>query len=130
MFAGKRPDHVNTGQSLLAVCPNTPNCVSSHATGGYHAIESFAAGANPADSMQRLADIVSSTPRCTLVTSRDDYLYAECRSRLLGYVDDLEFALDKNANVIHVRSASRLGRSDFGVNRKRVERIRSLYFAD
>jgi len=127
LLAGKRPDHVNTGQPILAVCPGTPNCVNSHAEGGYHAIEAFPVVTTQVDAMQSLRDIISSTPRCTLITSNDDYLYAECRSRLLGYVDDLEFAYDENANVIHVRSASRLGRSDFGVNRKRVERIRSLY---
>jgi uncharacterized protein (DUF1499 family) len=55
-----------------------------------------------------------------------NYLYAEYKSALLGYVDDVELLLDEKAALVHVRSASRLGRSDFGVNRKRIEELRRL----
>ena len=60
-----------------------------------------------------------------MVKSEPAYLYAECSSRLMGYVDDVEFFLNRPAGVIHARSASRLGRSDFGVNRARIESIRA-----
>jgi uncharacterized protein (DUF1499 family) len=54
------------------------------------------------------------------------YVYAEFRSKLLGFVDDLELLYDDKAGLFHVRSASRLGRRDFGVNRTRVEKLRTL----
>jgi len=69
--------------------------------------------------------IVRTTERARVVTERPDYLHAEYRSRVLGFVDDVEFWLDRRAALIHVRSASRVGYSDFGVNRDRVEGIRA-----
>jgi uncharacterized protein (DUF1499 family) len=64
-------------------------------------------------------------PRAKVVTAEPNYLYVEFTSKLMGYVDDTEFYLDEKAGVIQVRSASRLGRSDFGVNRERIESIRA-----
>jgi uncharacterized protein (DUF1499 family) len=64
-------------------------------------------------------------PGATLVTQRPGYLHAECRTKWMGFVDDVEFLLDPAARVIHVRSASRLGRRDFGTNRERIEAIRA-----
>jgi uncharacterized protein (DUF1499 family) len=75
--------------------------------------------------MAALKSIIESTPRTSIVEERADYLYAEFTSRVLGYVDDVEFYFLPNEPVIHVRSASRLGYSDFGVNRKRIEDIRA-----
>ena len=63
--------------------------------------------------------------RTTIIEETNDYLYAEFKTPLMGYVDDVEFYLDNSENVVHVRSASRLGKSDLGLNRKRVEEIRS-----
>jgi uncharacterized protein (DUF1499 family) len=68
---------------------------------------------------------VLSLPRTRIVAERDDYLHAECASAVLGFVDDLEMHLRAHDGIIAVRSASRLGYSDFGVNRQRVERIRA-----
>lgn len=68
--------------------------------------------------------VIESMERTTIIEQTDNYLYAEFKSKLMGYVDDVEFYLDPNENVIHVRSASRLGKSDLGVNRKRVEEIK------
>ncbi len=65
------------------------------------------------------------SPRTGIVQDSPVYLYAEFKSAGLGFVDDVEFALDKKANLIHVRSASRLGVRDFNVNRKRIESIRA-----
>jgi uncharacterized protein (DUF1499 family) len=69
---------------------------------------------------------VEGMPRTTVVRDEGNYLHAEFRSRLLGFVDDVEFTYDAQAGVLHVRSASRLGRRDFGVNRARVEELRRL----
>lgn len=127
LLPGNRPQNLGVRDGGLAPCPNKPNCVSSRASGRRHAIEPLSLRGDPAASMQRLREILSAMPRTEVVTARPDYLYAECASRLLGFVDDLEFYCDGEA--IHLRSASRLGHSDLGVNRKRVERIRAIYEA-
>jgi uncharacterized protein (DUF1499 family) len=66
-------------------------------------------------------------PRTDIVTLEEDYIHAECRSRIFGFVDDVEFWFDGANGVIHFRSASRMGYSDLGVNRKRMERIRKEF---
>jgi uncharacterized protein (DUF1499 family) len=76
------------------------------------------------DAIAAVRKALAAMPRVTIVSEKQNYLYAEFRSRLLGYVDDVEFFYDGSA--IQVRSASRLGRRDFGVNRNRVERLRAL----
>jgi uncharacterized protein (DUF1499 family) len=60
-----------------------------------------------------------------IITEDKNYLYAEFTSAIMGFVDDVEFYLDEDAKLIQVRSASRLGKSDLGVNRKRIETIRT-----
>jgi uncharacterized protein (DUF1499 family) len=120
VFSWKRPDHLGVREGRLAPCKRSPNCVSSQA--------------NPADLEHYIAPIhgsirdareaVKALPGTAIIEERSDYLYAEFRTRLLRYVDDVEFFFD--GTVLHVRSCSRLGRRDFGVNRKRVEALRRL----
>jgi uncharacterized protein (DUF1499 family) len=120
MLSWKRPDNLGVRDGLLAPCKRSPNCVSSQAS--------------PADREHYIAPIrgtlaavksaVQSMPRATVVSEKQSYLYAEFRTRLMRYVDDVEFYFD--GSVVQVRSCSRLGRRDFGVNRKRVEAIRGL----
>lgn len=83
-------------------------------------------GDGPA-ALARLADLLAAMPRTTVITRQPHYLYAQCSTRWLGFTDDVEFVLDSAAGVIHVRSASRIGRKDFGVNRARVEQIRAQF---
>lgn len=126
-FAGKRPDHLGIKEGKLAVCPASPNCVSSQAPGSdaEHYIEPLAYRSTPAEALTALKSIIQSMPRTKIVTEDGNYLYAEFTSALMGFVDDVEFFVDEAAGVIQVRSASRLGQSDLGVNRKRVEEIRA-----
>lgn len=77
-----------------------------------------------ADARERLLRVLRARPRTRIVREDPDFLHAECRSALFRFVDDVEFVFDDTAKEIHFRSASRLGRSDFGVNRKRMEEIR------
>jgi len=77
--------------------------------------------------MAELSDAVRAVPDATVITARPDYLHAEIASALFGFVDDVEFVPDASAKVIHVHSAARLGVSDFGVNRRRVEAIRATF---
>jgi uncharacterized protein (DUF1499 family) len=121
LFAGERPATVGNG--ILAPCPGTPNCVASRATDDAHRIAPIAFRDEPAAAMRRLAAAAAALPGARIVTSRPDYLHVEVASRIMGFVDDLE-AVPEASGAIHVRSASRLGRSDFGVNRARVEALR------
>ncbi len=125
-FSGKRPTDLGIKDGKLAVCPGSPNCVSSQApaTDAEHAIAAIAYTTSPSEAMTSLKSVIQGMERSEIIEESGNYLYAEFTSALMGYVDDVEFYLDENQKVIHVRSASRLGKSDLGVNRKRVEAIR------
>jgi uncharacterized protein (DUF1499 family) len=110
----------------LAPCPPTPNCVSSLAEPGdaEHAIDPLPA-TGPADqTLQRAASLLSARPRTAVVQVDGAWLHATERSRLWGYVDDIELWADAEAGLLHIRSAARVGRTDLGVNRRRVEELR------
>ena len=115
--------------TTMAPCPDSPNCVSSQApeTDREHYIAPFSFSGEPADAWQRLKAAVLTEKRVTILAEQDDYLHAEMRSLIFRFVDDVEFSLAADTGLIHVRSASRVGHSDFGVNRKRVERIRAAF---
>jgi uncharacterized protein (DUF1499 family) len=128
MLAGRRPDYLGVTDGRLARPKRTPNCVSSQADPAdtEHYIAPIAFRGTPAEAMAAAKRAVASMERVTIVREAPGYLYAEYKSRLLGYVDDVELYFDAQAGVFQVRSASRLGRRDFGVNRKRVEALRRL----
>ena len=124
--AGTRPSSLGVKDSRLRACPTTPNCVSSDEVGGTHAVAPFQPSMPATDAWRALREIVASLPRTRVITATEDYLHAECRSAVFGFVDDLELHLRPAQNLVAVRSAARLGRSDFGVNRRRVEHLRKL----
>ncbi|EKQ67647.1 hypothetical protein OsccyDRAFT_3929 [Leptolyngbyaceae cyanobacterium JSC-12] len=124
MFAGKRPTNLGVKDGRLSPCPNSPNCVCSYDTDVVHAIAPLSFNGEASEAIAKLKQVIQSIERTTIVTESSDYLYAEFKSKLMGFVDDVEFYLDSAAKVIHVRSASRLGKSDLGVNRNRIELIR------
>ncbi|AFY31038.1 DUF1499 domain-containing protein [Calothrix sp. PCC 7507] len=125
VFAGKRPHNLGVCDGKLAACPNSPNCVSSQSADPVHQIAPLTYTSTPEDAIAALKSIIQSLPRTKIITENPDYLYVEFKSALLGFVDDVEFYLDRNTNVIQVRSASRLGQGDLGVNRQRIETIRA-----
>jgi len=129
LFSGKRPDDLGIKNGRLKPPPGSPNAVSSQAQDASHAIAPLSYSGPPARAMDALVNIVKSTPRARIIAQTNDYLYAEYQSALMGFVDDVEFWFESNAKVIQVRSASRLGYSDFGVNRARVEDIRRKFSA-
>src|SRR5260221_10540956 len=128
MLPWKRPDKLGVRDGRLAACRRSPNCVSSQAdaSDAVHYIAPIAFKATTAEAMAAAKRAIESMQRSSIVHSEPGYLYAEFRSKLLGFVDDAELLYDDKAGVFHVRSASRLGRRDFGVNRKRVEALRRL----
>lgn len=128
IFPGVRPDYLGAKDGKLARAPRSPNAVSSQAdpaTDAAHYVAPLACNGDAAGTWVRLVQHVRALPGAAIVTQSESYLYAECSSKLLGFVDDLECLLDGPADVIHVRSAARLGRRDFGVNRTRIETLRA-----
>ncbi len=123
---GGPPETLGPQNGNLAPCPGTPNCVHSglrhpDGTKGFFVRGSIGRG----DLMPRVAEIVGAMERTTLVTANGDYLHAEARSKILRFVDDLEIVVSPSRELI-VRSASRVGRGDMGVNAARVEELRRL----
>ncbi len=117
------------GGSLRA-CPGSPNCVSSEAPAGDPSwVEplSIPAGVDPEAAFEGLAAVIQA--RATIEAREPRYLHAVFKTRLLRFRDDFEARLDVDAAVIQVRSASRLGYSDLGANRRRVEEIRAAFQA-
>jgi uncharacterized protein (DUF1499 family) len=127
MFSGKRPDNLGVKDGRLATCGRRLNCVSSQADPAdaqrYVAPIPFKGDAQAALSAARKA--VERMRRATVIRQEGNYLHAEFRSKLMGFVDDVELMFDERSGVLHVRSASRLGRRDFNVNRERVEALRA-----
>jgi uncharacterized protein (DUF1499 family) len=109
----------------LPPCPNSPNCVSSLATDQAHFIAPFKiVGAIDAASVA-LKNALLSQSRTVITQEMENTLHAEATSLIFRFVDDVDVLLDSEARVFHIRSASRVGYGDFGVNRKRVENLRS-----
>jgi len=128
IFSGTRPDNLGVHDGRLAPPKRTPNNVNSqvdkNADPG-HYIEPLRYRGEARKAWEALQAIVNGMERVKVLKSEPNYLYAEFTTRLMGYVDDTEFYLDEKAGVVHVRSASRLGIRDFGVNRERIESIRA-----
>jgi uncharacterized protein (DUF1499 family) len=128
-FAG-RPKSLGATDGKLAGCPDSPNCVCSQETRDSHHIAALAYEGDGKAAFSRLADVLESWPRIKIVTQTENYMHVEFTTRILRFVDDVEFLLAEDESVIHVRSASRVGYSDMGTNRKRVEAIRAAFAAE
>ncbi len=122
-FSGTRPTNLGVESGRLKPCPSSPNCVCSADSDQEHGIAPIAWAKSPAEAIAALKQVIQSMERTAIIVESGDYLQAEFTTKLMGYVDDVEFYVKDG--VIQVRSASRLGKSDLGVNRKRIEAIRS-----
>jgi uncharacterized protein (DUF1499 family) len=125
--AGERPNNLGAWEGILAPCPASPNCVSSQAANERHRIAPLVFSGDPNAAFARLKRVLSGRSDTIIVDDLPDYLRVELRTML--FVDDGEFLLDRTNMVIHVRSASRLGYSDLGKNRSRLEDIRRQFLA-
>lgn len=114
----------------LAPCPPSRNCVSSQSPDESRRVDPFAYEGSLSEAKARLLDQLGSMQRIKIVSSEGNYIHAEFTSLLFHFVDDVEFLFDDPAQTIQVRSASRSGHYDFGVNRRRVEAIRAKFQAD
>jgi len=113
-------------KELVPPCPDSPNCVSSLDDRPGRSLEPFPVRGSVTESLQHIENIISSLPRTLVAERTNRMIRAEFRT-ILGFVDDVVFAADDDMGVIQVRSASRIGYWDLGVNRRRVERIRVMY---
>ena len=134
MLSGKAPANPGVKDGRLKPPSKTPNSVSSqallypdHPQKDYASIEPFTFKGDGAVAMEKLAKLLQKYERTVIVTQGPDYIYAQCTTALLKFTDDVEFWLDKPNQVIQVRSSSRLGREDRGVNRARIEAIRAQF---
>jgi uncharacterized protein (DUF1499 family) len=124
--SGSRPIHLGEPLSALDPCPESPNCVSTEASSDdeEHYITPISITSKQ-DAHETLVTLIQANPSAELVINSPNYLYAEYTSKWMRFVDDVEFLFDESSNQIQVRSASRLGHKDFGVNRERIEAIRA-----
>ncbi len=132
LLRGKPPTDLGFKEGKLKRISKTENSVSSqadlwpdHPMRAYAKIEPFKITGNGNAEMAKIAALLPTMPGTKIIAQDANYIYAQSTTQLLKFTDDVEFALDATQGVIHVRSASRLGRKDFGVNRKRIETIRS-----
>ena len=132
LLQGRAPDNLGVRDGKLKPPSKTPNSVSSqadlwpgHVQIDYARIAPLPLSSDGATTLARLQAIVAAMPGAQVVKSQPDYLYATFTTRLMKYTDDVEFWFDPSARVVQVRSASRLGRKDLGVNRARIEAIRA-----
>lgn len=108
----------------LKACPASPNCVSSLSDKVASYIEPVPAEGDPQRLMRNLMKQLGTMPGMEIVTQEVDYIHVLFRSKLFKFIDDVEFEFVAEENVLHMRSASRTGYYDFGVNRRRLEQIR------
>ena len=123
VFAGNTPE-LGIQDGKLSPCPSTPNCVVSQGDDPDHAIAPIAYTGSRENALELLTKVLGVVPRTEIVTQQENYIRVKSTSRILGFVDDTEFHLPEDEPVIHVRAAARLGESDLGVNRRRLEQIR------
>jgi uncharacterized protein (DUF1499 family) len=126
-FSGNRPDNLGIKNGYLTPCPESPNCVSSQSSDTEHQIAPLTYQGTEQETFEKLKMVIETMDNAEIITENNPYLYAEFTTPILGFVDDVEFYIDSEHHQIQVRSASRLGESDLGVNRRRVETIRAMF---
>ena len=126
-FSGTRPDNLGIEDGHLIPCPDSPNCVSSQSSDAEHQIDSLSYKGTSLEAFDQLKTVVEMMDNTEIIIENNPYLYAEFTLPIFGFVDDVEFYIDQAEHQIQVRSASRLGKSDLGVNRRRVEMIRAMF---
>lgn len=124
------PKNIGLINGNLHPCPNSPNCVSSKSKDKKHAIDPIKYQGEVKIAKDKLKSVLTSLPRTKIITEDDLYMHAQSTSLIFRFVDDSEYLFDDKNKLIHVRSASRIGHSDFGVNRSRIESIRKSFLPE
>ena len=121
------PDNLGLKNQLLSPCPGTPNCVSSQEKNSQHRIQPITFEGSLELNKERLRRVLNSMRGTRIITQDVVYWHVEFTTKLLRFIDDVELYFDGTQSLIHVRSASREGYWDLGVNRRRLETIRSKF---
>lgn len=108
-------------------CPQTPNCVSTQSKRKTHGIAPLNYKSSLDEAKNKILEIINSMKRTAIITTTENYIHAEFKTGLFKFIDDVEFYFDDDEKIIHFRSASRVGSSDLGTNRRRMEKIREIY---
>ncbi|MBE9209932.1 DUF1499 domain-containing protein [Nostoc sp. LEGE 06077] len=116
--------HLGVDHGHLTSCPTSPNCVVSQDADAEHSIDAIAYHTDRDTARATLLKVLTVVPRTEVIEQTDNYIHALSQSRIFKFVDDVEFYFPTDESVIHIRSASRVGQSDLGVNRRRLEQIR------
>ena len=122
-----RPDNLGLKNNLLLSCPKSPNCVLSQASDAKHKIKPIYYSTSVEAAKEKLIKVIQSMDGTRIITQDEVYWHVEFTTRWLRFIDDVEFYFPESEALIHLRSASRSGYWDLGVNRKRVEEIRSRF---
>lgn len=122
-----RPGNLGVQNGQLTPCPSTPNCVSSYATNAEHSLAPLAFTGSAGEAQAKLRAVLQQLPDVTIIQDEPGYLYAEFRTPLMRFIDDVEFHYGEGTEGVQFRSASRLGQGDGGANRQRMEKIRQLW---
>jgi len=121
------PDNLGLKNQLLPPCPGTPNCVSSQENNSQHRIQPIIFEGSLELAKEKLYRVINSMRGSRIITQDVLYWHVEFTTQLLRFIDDVEFYFDESQSLVHLRSASRQGYWDLGVNRRRVETIRSRF---
>ena len=125
MAKSKKPIGIVDGK--IHPCPKSPNCVSTQATDEKQKMEPINYSGSLEDAKRKIITIINSLKRSKIITNEENYIHIEFRTATFRFVDDVEFLFDDKEKNIHFRSRARMGYSDMGVNRKRMEKITKLF---
>ena len=126
-FSGNSPTNIGIENGKLTSCPDSPNCVVSQTDDQSHYIEPLTYSGDRQEAYDNFVKILSVVPNTQITEQTKNYIRAQSTSKIMGFIDDSEFYFPPNEQIIHWRSASRLGESDLGVNRRRLEQIRLAF---
>ncbi|MDA7916495.1 DUF1499 domain-containing protein [Verrucomicrobia bacterium] len=119
----QRPSGLGVNEGRLAQCPTTPNCINSQSDDPDYSMDPIPFNVPADQTIPLITSFLNSLPRVEVIEISNLYVAAVFRSKLIGYPDDVEFLMDQDKKLIHFRSASRIGVSDLGVNRKRMSQL-------
>lgn len=124
-----KPEDLGVDNGQFKPCPSSPNCVSTQAdtSDNEHYIEPIKYKITNEKAKKKLMDVIDQMPRTNVIKNQDDYIYVTFTTRIMRFVDDVEFYLPANNKVIHFRSASRIGYSDLGKNRERMNSVKEKF---
>jgi len=125
--SGTMPDNLGLVKGKFIDCPESPNCVSTQTTKEEAKMSPLSFNGSLEEAKQKLTQVINEYPRTKIIKQTDTYMHVEFKTKIMRFVDDVEFYFDESSKKIHFRSASRIGRSDFGLNRKRMEEVTAAF---